>query len=187
MFKFFKNIFKSKKKPYTSETSKIRHLVIDYCNGIGCDIGFGGDKIKKVNCIGIDYAQPYAYTGEDKVDIACDLFNENIPVANDTYDYVYSSHLIEDFVDTKKTLIEFIRILKSDGNLVLVFPNQKLYEKHCIATDQPLNPHHIHTEMSLQFMFKKLSEIENISVNTLFSSDCEIDYNVVMVCTITKH
>ncbi len=184
---FFKKLFGSKRKPYSSETSKVRHWVIDYCIGYGCDIGFGGDKIKKINCDGIDYAKPYAYTGEDKVDIACDLFNEKIPVKNDKYDYVYSSHLIEDFPDTKQTLEEFIRILKSGGNLILVFPNQKLYEQHCIDTGQPLNPHHVHTEMGFEFMMKRLKEINYISTDILFYSDCEIDYNVVIVCKITKN
>src|SRR6478735_5409993 len=100
------------KEIYPSETSKVRHLVIDFCQGQGCDIGFGGDKIKKENCTGIDYAQPYAYTGKDKVDIACDVMNEKIPVADNTFDYVYTSQLIEDFTDTKQALEDFIRILK---------------------------------------------------------------------------
>lgn len=186
MKSFLKKLFSSKKKPYTSETSKVRHWVIDFCSGKGCDIGFGGDKIKKDNCDGIDYAKPYAYTGEDKVDIACDLFNEKIPVKNDTYDYVYSSHLIEDFPDTKATLEEFIRILKNGGNLILVFPNQKLYEEYCMKTGQTLNPHHVHKDMGLEFMMNRLNEINYISAQLIFSSNCEIDYNVVMVCRITK-
>ena len=38
-----------------SETSKVRHWVLPYCTGKGCDVGFGGDKIMKVNCDGIDF------------------------------------------------------------------------------------------------------------------------------------
>jgi ubiquinone/menaquinone biosynthesis C-methylase UbiE len=181
-----KKLFGKKKKPYTSETSKVRHLVIDYCIGKGCDIGFGGDKIMKVDCDGIDYAKPYAYTGEDKVDIACDLFKEKIPVADNTYDYVYSSHLIEDFPDTKTVLEDFIRILKSGGNLILVFPDQPVYAAHCIKTGQPINPHHVHADMGLKYMTDRLNEIKGIRVEHLFSSDCEIDYNVVMVCRVIK-
>lgn len=186
MKKFLKKMFGRKKKPYTSETSKVRHWVIGYCTGKGCDIGFGGDKIKKEDCDGIDFAKPYAYTGEDKVDIACDLFSEKIPVPSGTYDYVYSSHLIEDFPDTSSILEEFIRILKNKGNLILVFPDQKKYEQHCLATGQPLNPHHVHSEMGLEFMLDKLKHVNNIRSRILFSSNCEIDYNVVMVCSIEK-
>jgi ubiquinone/menaquinone biosynthesis C-methylase UbiE len=171
---------------YPSETSKVRHMVIQYCQGHGCDIGFGGDKIKKEDCVGIDYAQPYAYTGKDKVDIACDVMNEKIPVADSTFDYVYTSHLIEDFIDTTSALKEFIRILKSGGSLILVFPDQQIYAAHCQRTGQPLNTHHIHQEMGLNFMLARLNEIPYIKYDTLFTSNCDIDYNVVMVLKINK-
>jgi ubiquinone/menaquinone biosynthesis C-methylase UbiE len=174
------------KEMYPSETSKVRHLVINYCQGQGSDIGFGGDKIKKVDCIGIDYAQPYAYTGKDKVDIACDVMNEKIPVADNTFDYVYTSHLIEDFTDTKRALEEFIRILKPEGNLILVFPDQKVFEEVCYKTGQPLNIHHIHKDMGLAFMQNRLQEIPYITYDNLFISNCEIDYNVVMVLKVHK-
>lgn len=175
------------KELYQSETSKIRHLVINYCEGLGCDIGFGGDKIKKDNCMGIDYAQPYAYTGKDKVDIACDVMNEKIPVADNTFDYVYTSHLIEDFTNTQKALEEFIRILKPGGKLMLVFPDQKIYEAYCQKTGQPLNTHHIHKEMGLDFMITRLNEIPYIKYIKIFTSNCDIDYNVVMVLKINKN
>lgn len=175
------------KEMYTSETSKVRHLVIQYCEGHGCDIGFGGDKIKKVNCDGIDYATPYAYTGKDKVDIACDVMNEAIPVPDQKYDYVYSSHLIEDFTDTNAALKEFIRILKPGGTLLLVFPDQKVYEEYCKKTGQPVNSHHIHANMGLQFMKERLNELPGVSYQVLFESNCEIDYNVVLVLRINKH
>lgn len=174
------------KQLYSSETSKVRHLVIDYCVGKGCDIGFGGDKIKKENCIGIDYAHPYAYTGKDKVDIACDVMSEPIPIEDETFDYVYSSHLIEDFKDTKVALIEFVRILKNGGNLILVFPDQGKYEIECKKTGQPVNIHHIHKEMGLSYMLETVSKINFISYEILFSSDCEIDYNVVLVLHVNK-
>jgi ubiquinone/menaquinone biosynthesis C-methylase UbiE len=174
-------------KPITqSETSKVRHLVINYCKGYGCDLGFGGDKIQKNNCDGIDYAVPYTKTGKDKVDIACNLFEEAIPVKDNTYDYVYSSHLIEDFKDTTAILTEFIRILKSGGDLVLVFPDQPKYAKHCIDTGQPVNQYHVHENMGLNFMYECLNKIDSVNYQILFESNCDIDYNVVMVLKIHK-
>jgi SAM-dependent methyltransferase len=172
---------------YLSETYKVRHLVIKWCEGYGCDIGFGGDKIKKENCVGIDLPSPYAFTGKDKVDIACDVMNEEIPVADNTFDYVYTSHLIEDFADTKAGLNKFIRILKSGGRLILVFPDQPAYETHCRKTGQPLNTHHVHADMGYDFMIKRLKEINNIQFEILYSSNCEIDYNVIIVIKISKH
>ena len=174
------------KELYKSETSKVRDRVILYCNGNGCDVGFGGDKIMKTNCIGIDLKSPYAYTGQDKVDIICDVMKEQIPILDNTYDYVYTSHLIEDFVDTKKALEEFIRILKTNGNLILVFPDQVHYEAHCIKTNQTINTHHVHKNMGLLFMHEQLNKINNIKFDILYESDCEIDYNVIIVAKVSK-
>ena len=173
-------------KQASSETAKVRHLVLEFCQGYGCDIGFGGDKVKKEDCIGIDYAQPYTTTGKDPVDIACDVMNEKIPVPDDTFDYVYSSHMIEDVKDTGSVLQEFIRILKPGGNLILVFPDQPKYEKYCRRRGQPLNMCHVHADMGLAFMQQRLKEIAGIRHTTLKESNCDIDYNVVMALKIDK-
>lgn len=172
---------------YPSETSKVRHLVLPYCVGTGCDIGFGGDKIKKVDCLGIDFAQPYAHTGKDKVDIACNVMEEPIPVEDNFFDYVYTSHLIEDFRDTNAALIEFIRILKSGGNLILVFPDQPTYEAHCKRTGQPLNTFHVHATMGYDYMIDRLNELTGIQYKIEYSSNKEIDYNVIMVIKVYKN
>lgn len=171
---------------YKSETSKVRSLIIDYCYGLGCDIGFGGDKISKINCIGIDFEQPYAYTGLERVDIPCKIGQEKIPLSDSYFDYVYSSHLIEDFEDTKSILEEFIRVLKNNGNLILVFPDQIKYEAHCKKTSQPINQYHVHPLMGFDFMMNILKSIGSISYDLLYSNNCEIDYNVIIVIKINK-
>ncbi len=172
---------------YRSETSKVRHWVLPYCTGKGCDIGFGGDKVLKTDCDGIDFPQPYTHTGKDKVDIGCDVIKDDIPVPDNTYDYVYSSHLIEDFTDTKDALRKFIRILKNGGNLVLVFPDQPKYEIYCSQMGVPMNPYHIHADMGYDFMMDCLQSLPGITYKILYSNNCEIDYNVVIALQITKH
>ncbi|MCW3087903.1 MAG: Methyltransferase type 11 [Sediminibacterium sp.] len=169
-----------------SETAKVRNRVLPFCEGKGCDVGFGGDKIRKTNCDGIDFPQPYTYTGKDKVDIGCDVINNEIPVPDNTYDYVYTSHLIEDFTDTKDALRKFIRILKDGGNLVLVFPDQPKYEAYCLDMGVPMNPYHIHADMGYDYMLQQLDEMPGITYGVLYSSNCEIDYNVVMALKIHK-
>ena len=171
---------------YPSETSKVRMLLLPYCMGHGCDVGFGGDKIKS-DAIGIDFATPYAQTGKDKVDIACDVINETIPVEENTFDYVYSSHLIEDFANTKEGLRKFIRILKNGGLLILVFPDQKKYEQYCAKTGQPLNLYHKHAGMGLGYMLEQLKKISEIGFEVIFQSNCQIDYNVALVLKIKKN
>jgi ubiquinone/menaquinone biosynthesis C-methylase UbiE len=171
---------------YPSETSKVRHLVIGYCTGYGCDIGFGGDKITR-GSIGIDFASPYAHTGKDKVDIACDVINDEIPLPDNTFDYVYTSHLIEDFENTKQGLEKFIRVLKNEGLLILVFPDQKMYELHCKRTGQPLNAYHKHADMGLHYMLHTMEQMESMNFQIIFKSDREIDYNVILVAKIFKN
>ncbi|HTJ12603.1 MAG TPA: methyltransferase domain-containing protein [Dinghuibacter sp.] len=171
---------------YPSETSKVRHLVLAYCQGDGCDIGFGGDKIKKERCAGIDFAQPYAHTGREKVDVECDVIKDEIPVPDNTYDYVYTSHLIEDFVDTADGLRKFIRILKPGGSLILVFPDQPTYERYCARTGQPLNMYHVHKDMGEAFMLNVMDKLPGVRYDVLFSSNCEIDYNVILVLKVHK-
>jgi ubiquinone/menaquinone biosynthesis C-methylase UbiE len=172
---------------HPSETSKVREMVLPFCIGRGCDIGFGGDKVMKVNCDGIDYPQPYAFAGKDKVDIACDVIKGDIPVADNTYDYVYSSHLIEDFADTADALKKFIRILRPGGNLILVFPDQPQYEMYCKEINLPMNPYHVHADMGYDYMKRQLDALPGIQYKELFKSNCAIDYNVVMVLQVSKH
>ncbi|MFN9950993.1 MAG: methyltransferase domain-containing protein [Bacteroidota bacterium] len=172
---------------HPSETSKVREMVRPFCIGKGCDIGFGGDMVMKVNCDGIDYPQPYAFAGKDKVDIACDVIKGDIPLPDNTYDYVYTSHLIEDFADTADALKKFIRILHPGGNLILVFPDQPKYEIYCREINLPMNPYHVHADMGYDYMKRQLDALPGIHYKELFSSNCAIDYNVVMVLQVEKH
>jgi len=172
-------------RTYRSETDKVRNIVLPYCVGYGCDIGFGGDKVKK-DAVGIDLPVPYAHTGRDPVDVPCDVINEEISLPDNTFDYVYSSHLIEDLPDTVEGLNKFIRILKSGGTLILVFPDQQLYEKICKRTGQPLNQYHKHANMGLAFMKEKLNAANLKGYEILKESNCEIDYNVILIAKIFK-
>lgn len=172
---------------HPSETSKVRSMVLPYCKGKGCDVGFGGDKVVKTDCDGIDYPQPYANAGNDKVDIACDVIQQEIPVPDNTYDYVYTSHLIEDFADTSDALKKFVRILRPGGYLILVFPDQPKYEKYCEEINLPMNPYHVHADMGYDYMKRQLDNLPGIHYREVFSSNCAIDYNVVMVLQIEKH
>ena len=49
-----------------------------------------------------------------------------------------------------------------------------------------MNPYHVHADMGYAYMKKRLDEISGIRYEELFSNDCEIDYNVVMVLKIYK-
>jgi len=54
-------------------------------------------------------------------------------------DFVYSSHLLEDFNDTEGVLREWLRVLKLGRSFGLVLPDEQVYTAHTAPpTGQPL-------------------------------------------------
>ena len=124
---------------YQSATSLFRDSLMPYCKGYGIDIGFGGDKICP-SAIGIDLPIPYAETGTDPVQIGCDA--SQLPFKDESLDYVYSSHLLEDFENTVEVLKEWLRVIKPGGNLILLLPDELKYRTYCTSRGEGRNEHH---------------------------------------------
>lgn len=117
--------------------------------GNGLDIGFGGDPIVP-SAICMDQPQAYAAYRNHPQHLhgdARDLhwFSDN------ALDYIYSSHVLEDFVDTTDVLKEWLRVLRPGGLLVLFLPDEQLYRADCVKGGRPPNPHHHHASFSLTF------------------------------------
>ena len=79
--------------PEGNETKKIHDRIAPYIHGRGIDIGAGlwklqVDASKGSSCIGIDR--------HEKSDIVADL-NDLSFLSPESFDYVYSSHTLEDF------------------------------------------------------------------------------------------
>jgi predicted SAM-dependent methyltransferase len=139
------------------ETSKCRCRLAPYCIGYGLDLGFGGSAITN-SAIRMDMVNPYGDTGEQSVQLggnAEDLywFRDGV------LDYVYSSHLLEDYVDTEAVLREWLRVLRPGGRLIIFCPDEPVYRKHCLATGQRYNTHHIHADFSLEKVKRHLEHI----------------------------
>jgi SAM-dependent methyltransferase len=135
-------------QPYTSETSRCRARLAPYCEGYGLDLGFGGDPITP-SAIRVDLPTPYAYTGDHPVQLGGKA--EDLHWFRDgALDYVYSSHLLEDYVDTEAVLREWLRVLRPGGRLIIFCPDEQVYRRHCAETGQPYNPHHVHADFSLE-------------------------------------
>jgi predicted SAM-dependent methyltransferase len=144
-------------RDYQSETSKCRERLAPFCLGDGVDLGFGGDPITET-AIRIDMPQPYAHTGSYQVQLGGDAtklhwFNDGV------LDYVYSSHLLEDFEDTRTILLEWLRVLRSGGRLVIFCPDEQVYREHCRRTGQGYNEHHKVSDFSLAKVKKILGDI----------------------------
>jgi predicted SAM-dependent methyltransferase len=100
------------------ETDHCRDRLIKYCQGQGVDLGCGNSKIK-IDTIGIDLYHPEADMHADVRDLS--FYPDNY------FDYVYSSHMLEELQNTEATLKGWLRILKPAGYLVLYQADKELY------------------------------------------------------------
>jgi SAM-dependent methyltransferase len=113
--------FPSAKRPFKAgETLKARQRRLKedffdrYCVGKGIDIGYGGDPISD----------------------SCDVWESEHGDAQYLqgledwkYDFVYSSHTLEHMQDAGVALVNWWRLLKPGGFLILYIPDRDLYEK----------------------------------------------------------
>lgn len=126
-----------------SETRQVRPYVEKYCRGKGVDVGCGSEKITP-DAIGIDFAIGYDLpdhpaTAADVTTGWEDYFAEAEP---HSLDYIFSSHLLEDYEDIEPALRAWLPALKPGAYLILFLPIEELYERHCEATGQTYNKHH---------------------------------------------
>jgi predicted SAM-dependent methyltransferase len=160
------------------ETSKCRSRLAKYCEGYGVDLGFGGDPIL-LSAIRMDMVQPYTKVGNFPVQLggkAEDLYWFKDAVL----DYVFSSHLLEDFFDTEAVLREWIRVLKPRGKLVIFCPDEQRFRKHCKETGQLYNTAHVHDFFSLEYVKNVLNKIAETKV--IYEQDNVDIYSWDLVC-----
>ena len=103
-----------------------------YMNGKGCEIGYAGygsgaETILE-GCDGYDKNTP-GYNGHD------------IPVPDGHYDYLYASHTLEHISNPGAAVLEWHRVVRKGGYLVIVVPHRDLYEKK-LKPPSRWNPDH---------------------------------------------
>ncbi|MBL9138397.1 MAG: methyltransferase domain-containing protein [Verrucomicrobiales bacterium] len=138
------------KRAWRSETSKCRRSLERFCIGNGIDVGFGGDPIAP-HALCMDLPQPYARYRRHVQHLhgsAEDLrwFRD------DALDWLYSSHVLEDFPDTLKVLDEWIRVVRPGGHIILYLPDEQTYRAYCASKGKPPNAHHIHEHFGLPML-----------------------------------
>lgn len=115
------------------ETDHCRHRLMKYCRGQGVDLGCGNTRIK-MDAIGIDLNNPNADMKADARVLS--------QFPDEHFDYVFSSHLLEELQNTEATLKEWLRILKPDGYMVLYQADKALYYPLGHPNCNPTHKHH---------------------------------------------
>ncbi len=111
------------------------------------------------HAIGVDLPAPYTAVGKRPTQLAGDA-TRLVWIAEGTLDFVFSSHLLEDFEDIGAVLREWLRVLRPGGRLILFCPDEQVYRSHCAATGQPYNNHHVHADFSLALVKRELFRIQ---------------------------
>lgn len=141
-----------------SETKAVRSMLSKFCTGFGIDIGFGGSAIVP-EALTFDLPKGYcpSFEGHKQI-LKGDCKNLSF-FCDEVFDYVYSSHLLEDFFYSELILIlkEWRRVLKKGGLLITNCPDQQKFLNHCRKTGQPINLAHKEQDFSLQ-KFKEIAD-----------------------------
>ena len=138
-----------------SETSTCKSHFAPFCKGNGADLGFGDDPINET-AICIDRAEgaegrapgPYLHPTHYVGDV------RHLPFRNGVLDYVFSSHVLEDFPEreTWPVLLEWLRVIKPGGYLCLFLPDQPTYAAHCAARGVEPNRAHKVSHFGLDYV-----------------------------------
>jgi ADP-heptose:LPS heptosyltransferase/predicted SAM-dependent methyltransferase len=126
--------------PQGNEAGKVKYDIVRYTRGRGLDLGCGSSKAFP-HFIGIDDGKDTALFG---IPVTPDIVGDCMDLAmfaDDSLDFVFSSHLLEHVQDFEAALREWWRVIKEGGHLVLYLPHRDLYPR---IGQAGANPDHKH-------------------------------------------
>lgn len=117
------------KKPYEPESKKLVWELAPYLRGPGLDIGAGCFKILP-HAVSVDNGIDHQLFGiQFKPDIYIQNAEDMSQFGSQSWQWVYSSHLLEHLEKPAKALREWWRLVKQGGYLILYLPHEDLYPK----------------------------------------------------------
>jgi SAM-dependent methyltransferase len=137
-----------------------------YIVGNGIDIGSGPDPLGQ-------YVQQFPIMGSCKNwDLADGDAQYLASIADETLDFVHSSHCLEHMLDPDVAMENWIRVLKKGGHLLVMIPDEDMYE-------QGTFPSSFNDDHKWTFTVHKTKSWSSKSVNltdflSKFSSQCDI-------------
>lgn len=131
-----------------SESARYRHLTASYLAGCGVDIGSQGAPVVPW-AISFDLPPEqfarYCNGQPAKGPIHLTGYAWDLPFADGSLDFIYSSHLIEDFnqSDQRDLFRHWMSKIKHGGTIVTLAPEKLLWSKYLASGGVP-NPNHKH-------------------------------------------
>lgn len=128
-----------------SETDRHRHIVQDFVQGNGVDLGSGGEPVCPW-AIQVELPEErYRWYNADRPETAIEWRGDalDLPFKDGTLDFVHSSHLLEDFKDWAPVLAEWDRVLRPGGYLIIAVPDHARF-RAAVAGGQGDNLNHQH-------------------------------------------
>jgi SAM-dependent methyltransferase len=127
-FRLFSRPVMIKETSKAKERRKAEGFFERYLAGQGIDVGYGGDLVTP-NCRGWDVEDGDAH------DLA--------GIGDATFDFVYSSHILEHLENPARAVQNWWRVLKPGGYLILYIPERDLFErKKTLPSDISLDHKH---------------------------------------------
>jgi len=167
------------------ETSQYRHLTAKYCNGCGVDIGSQGEAVVPW---AISYDLPedefllYSSGNPPRGPIHLRGHAQDLPFDSGSLDFVYSSHLLEDFLEWEPILVEWVRVLRPGGKLVIMVPDKGLWDHAVHNLGQPPNCSHTHESRPGE-LSEYAERLGLAVVEDRLTENHANDYNILFVAT----
>lgn len=172
-----------------SETWKYRHLTAPFCYrdgqpGCGVDVASQGDRVVPW-AVSFDLPRRefshYCGGHPEKGPIHLRGFANHLPFESNTLDFLYSSHLLEDYLDWTPVLTEWIRVLSPGGNLIILVPDKVLWNK-AIQNGQTPNCSHKH-ESYVGELSTYANKMAIHVIKDQLTAVCDGDYSILFVAS----
>ena len=171
-----------------SETAKYRSLTTQYCQGNGVDIASGGDPVVpwaiQIELSPEDYAF-YNSNHPPRSDIQWKDSKAiwDLPFKDETLDFIYSSHLIEDYLRESwlKLFREWTRVLKPGGHMVILVPEVERWNYAITKLGQCPNCAHKYPEPHVGEVSEYASRFGMKTIRDSLTAQYPYDYSILHV------
>jgi SAM-dependent methyltransferase len=169
-----------------SETAKYRHLTAPFCVGAGVDVASQGDVVVPwAISFDLPVEEFLAYSGGQppKGPIHLRGHADKLPFESHSLDFVYSSHLLEDYVqeDRWRVVAEWARVVRPGGHVVILVPEVERWHYCVHVLGQSPNDSHKPPEPSLGDISEIAQQIGMEVVTEKFTDCYPHDYTIMAV------